>query len=312
MSVESDSVLEGSTRSGSRPGPGRRRAWVMAARPRTLPAAMTPVLVGTALAAHAGAFHLATALTALCSAVLIQIGTNFANDLYDFKQGADTAGRLGPTRVTSAGLLAPQTVAAGMWVVFGLAGLCGLYLISRGGWPVLVIGVASILAGIAYTGGPFPLGYNGLGDLFVFIFFGLVAVAGTYYVQALTVTAQVFVAAIPMGALATNILVVNNVRDADTDRAAGKRTLAVLLGRQAAQAEYALLLVAAYATPVVLWFLFDVDVWVLLPLVTLPLAIRLLRVVGERSDGPALNVALARTAQLLALYGLLLAVGVIL
>ena len=285
------------------------RAWIMASRPRTLTAAIVPVVVGTAVAVRDGVFNPWVALAALFSAVMIQIGTNLANDLFDFKKGADTHTRLGPTRVTSAGLLTPREVEIGMWVVFGLAAASGLYVIYVGGWPMLVIGVASILAGVAYTAGPFPLGYNGLGDLAVFIFFGLVAVLGTYYAQARAVTLGAVLAAVPVGALATAILVVNNVRDADTDRAAGKRTLAVLLGRGAARAEYAVLLTLAYAAPLALWLLRGASVWALLPLLTLPVAVRLARVVIT-TEGPALNRALAGTAQLLALYGVLFALGI--
>jgi len=285
------------------------RAWIMASRPRTLTASIVPVVVGTAVAVRDGVFNPWVALAALFSAVMIQIGTNLANDLFDFKKGADTHTRLGPTRVTSARLLTPREVEIGMWVVFGLAAASGLYVIYVGGWPMLVIGVASILAGVAYTAGPFPLGYNGLGDLAVFIFFGLVAVLGTYYAQARAVTLGVLLAAVPVGALATAILVVNNVRDADTDRAAGKRTLAVLLGRGAARAEYAVLLTLAYAAPLALWLLRGASVWALLPLLTLPVAVRLARVVIT-TEGPALNRALAGTAQLLALYGVLFALGI--
>lgn len=285
------------------------RTWIMASRPRTLTAAIVPVVVGTAVAVRDRVFNPWVALAALFSAVMIQIGTNLANDLFDFKKGVDTHTRLGPTRVTSAGLLTPGEVEIGMWVVFGLAAASGLYVIYVGGWPMLVIGVASILAGVAYTAGPFPLGYNGLGDLAVFIFFGLVAVLGTYYAQARAVTLGAVLAAVPVGALATAILVVNNVRDADTDRAAGKRTLAVLLGRGAARAEYAVLLTLAYAAPLALWLLRGASVWALLPLLTLPVAVRLARVVIT-TEGPALNRALAGTAQLLALYGVLFALGI--
>jgi 1,4-dihydroxy-2-naphthoate octaprenyltransferase len=287
------------------------RAWVLAARPRTLTAAIAPVVVGTALAYRAGAFQPLAALAALLSALCIQIGTNFANDLYDFKKGADTDVRLGPTRVTSAGLLTPRQVETGMWVVFGLAAALGLYLIYVGGWPILVIGAASILAGLAYTAGPFPLGYNGLGDVAVFIFFGLAAVMGTYYVQARALTLEALWAAVPIGAMTTNIIVVNNVRDADTDRAVGKRTLAVLLGRNAARLEYASLMVVAYATPFVLWLGYQFGPWVLLPLLTLPTAFRLARAVNT-DVGPALNRTLGGTAQLLALYGGLFSLGLLL
>jgi len=282
----------------------------MASRPRTLTAAITPVVVGSALAIHGGAFQWLPALTALFSSIMIQIGANLANDLYDFKKGADTSARLGPTRVTSAGLLTPREVGIGMVVAFGLAALGGLYLIYVGGWPILIIGIASILSGIAYTGGPFPLGYNGLGDLFVFIFFGLIAVMGTYYVQALTVTTASFLAAVPVGAIATAIIVVNNVRDADTDRAAGKRTLAVLLGRGAARAEYVMLMLVAYLAPFLLWLSFGFSVWVLLPILSLPLAVRWTRVLFTLT-GLKLNAALGGTAQLLAVYGALFAIGLV-
>lgn len=287
------------------------RAWLLASRPRTLPAALVPVVVGSALALQDGRFRPLPALAALLAALLIQVGTNFANDLFDWEKGADSATRLGPTRVTSAGLLSPAAVRGGMLVAFGLAALVGLYLIAIGGWPILLIGVASILSGIAYTGGPFPLGYNGLGDLFVFLFFGFVAVMGSYYVQALAVTPLSLLVSLPVGALATAILVVNNVRDAETDRLAGKRTLAVLLGRNAARAEYLLLLALAYGTPLLLWRPLGLSPWVLLPLVTLPLAARLARTL-LRSEGAILNSVLAGTARLLALYGGLFALGIVL
>jgi 1,4-dihydroxy-2-naphthoate octaprenyltransferase len=286
------------------------QAWWLAIRPRTLTAAIAPVVVGSALAWRDGAFQLWAALAALLAAVLIQIGTNFANDVYDFKKGADTAARVGPTRVTSAGLLTPKQVELGMWAVFALAVLLGAYLIYVGGWPILLIGMLSILAGLAYTAGPFPLGYNGLGDVAVFIFFGLIAVTGTYYVQARTLTPAAWLVALPIGAIATAIIVVNNVRDADTDRAAGKRTLAVLLGRPAARLEYLALLFAAYAAPFVLWLVFQFSVWTFLPLLTLPIAYRHVRALYT-IEGPALNRTLGGTAQLLAQYGALLALGIL-
>ncbi len=286
------------------------KIWVTAARPRTLTAAIAPVVVGSALAYEAGSFELWAALAALFGAVFIQIGTNFANDLYDFKKGADI-NRVGPLRVTTAGLLSPRQVEIGMWVVFGLAALCGLYLIYLGGWPILVIGLVSIAAGIAYTAGPFPLGYNGLGDVFTFVFFGLAAVMGTYYVQAGAPTPEVILASLPMGALITNILVVNNVRDVDTDRAAGKRTLAVLFGRSTARAEYFLMLVIAYAVPCILLQL-TLKVWITLPLLSLPIAVRLKRAVFGADDGPTLNKALAGSAQLAALFAVLFAIGIVL
>jgi len=290
--------------------PGRLTAWILASRPKTLPAAVAPVIVGTAVAARAGAFRPLAALAALLAALLLQIGANYANDLFDFKRGADTETRLGPTRVTATGLLTPRQVAAGMWASFGLAALVGVYLIHVGGWPILFVGVLSILAAVAYTAGPLPLGYHGLGDLAVFVFFGLVAVVGACYVQAHELTAVAFLAAVPMGALITAILVVNNIRDADTDRQAGKRTLAVLFGRRAARIEYVLLLLAAYVTPVVLWLACGASAWVLLPLLSLLLAARLIRAIFT-TLGPALNITLAGTAQLAVVFAALFAAGLL-
>jgi len=285
------------------------RAWLLAARPKTLPAALAPVLVGTALAFHDGAFALLPALAALLGALLLQIGSNFANDYFDFFKGADTHERLGPVRVTASGLITPGQLRWGMVAVFGLAALDGLYLIQVGGWPILAVGVASILAALLYTGGPFPFGYYGLGDLFVFIFFGLVAVCGTYYVQALTLTGSVVLAAVPPGLLITAILVVNNLRDIETDAKAGKRTLAVMLGRTGTRGEYRILLALAYLLPLLLWLANGYSFLVLLPWLTAPLAYRLLQETSTKVDGPALNAALAGTARLSLLFSLLLAAG---
>lgn len=256
-------------------------------------------------------FQLAPALAALLAALLLQIGSNLANDVFDFKKGADTAGRLGPLRVTQAGLLTPNQVMTGMALVFGLAALIGLYLIWVGGWPIVVIGLAAIVSAIAYTGGPFPLGYYGLGDLFVFIFFGLAAVIGTYYVQAGSVSPLAVWAAVPVGLLVVNILVVNNLRDLDTDRAAGKKTLAVRLGRRGAQAEYLLLLALAYFIPLLLWLLKLTPVWVLLACFSLPAARRPVRLILTE-QGRSLNQALAGTARLALIYALLFSVGLVL
>lgn len=285
--------------------------WVLAARPKTLPAAAAPVVVGTAVAISEGVFSLWPALAALLGALLIQIATNFANDVFDYKKGADTTERLGPLRVTQAGLLSPGQVLAGMWLTFGLAAVIGLYLVYVGGWPIVAIGLLSILAGIAYTGGPFPLGYNGLGDLFVFIFFGLVAVCGTYYVQALTVSAAAVWTAIPLGFLATAILVVNNLRDIDTDRAAGKKTMAVRLGRRGAQMEYLLLAGGSYLAPLLMALLGVSSAWVLLSWLSLPLLRPLLHLIFKQKGRP-LNQALAGTARLELVFSLLLALGLIL
>lgn len=297
----------------SRPAPGAAltptQIWLLAARPKTLPAALAPVLVGAALALHDSAFAPLPALAAALGALLLQIGSNFANDYFDFFKGADTADRLGPVRVTASGLISPGQLRWGMVTVFGLAALVGLYLIAVGGWPILAIGVASILAAILYTGGPFPFGYYGLGDLFVFIFFGLVAVCGTYYVQALDLTWPVVLGAVPTGLLITAILVVNNLRDIETDARAGKRTLAVMIGRSATRAEYTLLLGFAYLLPLALWLFFGYSFVVLLPWLSTPLAYRLLHEVHSKTDGPSLNQALAGTARLSLIFSLLLAVG---
>jgi 1,4-dihydroxy-2-naphthoate polyprenyltransferase len=282
--------------------------WIIAARVRTLPAAAAPVVVGTGAAIGAGNFAFFPALAALVGALLLQIGANFANDLFDFLRGVDTAARVGPVRVTQAGLLTPRQVRAGMWTVFAVAALIGVYLIRAGGWPVVLIGLAAILAAIAYTGGPFPLGYHGLGEVFVFLFFGLAAVGGTYYVQAGTMRAAAWWASVPMGLLAVAIIVVNNLRDIATDRAAGKQTLAVRFGERGTEAEYLALVAVAYLAPVAMWATRAASAWVLLALLSLPLFPPLFRRLrGER--GRALNGVLAGTARLELVYGLLFALG---
>lgn len=288
----------------------RLQVWIMAARPKTLPAALAPVAVGTALAWHDGMFALWPALAAALGALLLQIGSNFANDYFDFFKGADTVERLGPIRVTASGLITPAQLRWGMGIVFGLAALVGLYLIAVGGWPILAVGIASILAAILYTGGPFPFGYYGLGDLFVFLFFGLVAVCGTYWVQAHSLHQAVILAAIPPGTLVTAILVVNNLRDIETDRRARKFTLAVRLGVAGTQIEYILLLGIAYLLLPWLWWRHDYHALVLLPWLTLPLALRLIQAVRHQR-GRALNATLAGTAQLSLLFSLLLALGLL-
>jgi 1,4-dihydroxy-2-naphthoate octaprenyltransferase len=276
-----------------------------------LPAAVAPVVVGIALAYTDNTFKVLPALAAVAGALLLQIGSNFANDYFDFFKGADTSERLGPTRVTASGLITPAQLRWGMVAIFGLSVLVGVYLVVVGGWPILAIGIASIVAAIAYTGGPFPFGYYGLGDLFVFIFFGLVAVCGTYYVQALSLPTYVVFTAVPIGALITAILVVNNLRDIDTDRRAGKNTLAVLIGRAATRLEYLLLLGAAYLFVVWLWLGDSHTASVLLPWLTLPLALKLIRNVRTATDGPTLNATLAGTARLSLLFSLGLAVGLV-
>lgn len=284
------------------------KTWVMAARPKTLTAAFVPVAVSTALAFGEHVGRWLPALAALVGAMFIQIGTNFTNDYYDFKKGADTAERLGPQRVTQSGLIAPSTVLAAAMLCFGLAFLTGTYLVWIGGWPIVIIGLASLLAGYAYTGGPFPLAYHGLGDIFVLGFFGFVAVTGTYFVQAGGVSPAAWWASVPVGAIGTALLVVNNQRDASTDVKAGKRTLVVRFGTGAGKAEYVLLLVAAYATPFVLFALGLKGPWVFLPLLSAPVAVPPLKRM-LRDQGAALNPALGATARLQLVFGLLFALG---
>jgi 1,4-dihydroxy-2-naphthoate octaprenyltransferase len=284
----------------------------MAARPRTLPAAAAPVLVGTAYAATLGTFRPLTFIATLLGALLIQIGTNLSNDYSDARRGADTEDRLGPVRVTAGGLVPPKQVLTATYVAFGLAVLVGVYLILTAGWQILLIGVLSILAGVLYTGGPRPYGYEGLGEVFVFLFFGIVAVTGSYYVQAEQVTWEAFVLAVPVGLLASAILVVNNVRDLESDRRAGKRTLAVRLGRERARTLYGLMVYGAFLTAPVPWVAGSLSAWLLLPLVLLPVAVALVRLVRTHADGPTLNLALARTGMLQLAFCVLLSAGLLL
>lgn len=285
------------------------RSWLLAARPATLPAAFVPVCVGSGAAYSLGHFRFSAFLAAFISALFIQIGTNIANDLFDFKRGADTTERLGPTRVTQAGLLSPQEVAVGMWVSFGIAFFTGLYLVWLGGWPILAIGLISIVCGIAYTAGPFPLAYNGLGDVFSFLFFGVIAVGGTYYVHALQWNGLAFWVSLPVALLVTAILVVNNYRDLETDRKANKRTLAVRLGARATRWQFALLIMGAYGLAVGLWITTDFQLmW--LPVITLPLGIRLVRSLFTL-QGSALNAVLKGTGQLHLFFGLLLTAALV-
>lgn len=290
----------------ARPSPGL--ALVLATRPRTLVAAVVPVAVGSALASAQGRFVPATALACLLGAVLIQIGTNLANDYFDYRRGADTAQRLGPARATQRGWLAPPVVLAAALGAFAGAGVVGLYLVAVAGAPLAAIGVVSVLAGYAYTGGPYPLGYHGLGDVFVLVFFGLVAVGGTFFAQAGVVSLPSLVAGLPVGALGVALLAVNNVRDERTDRAAGKRTLVVRFGARFGRAEYVAMVLVAAVVPVALWVAGLATAWVLLPLASLGLAVSPLRLV-LRASGEALNRALAETARLLLVYGLLFALG---
>ena len=303
----------------------RREAWLMAARPHTLPAAAAPVVVGTAIAVHEGVFAPLPALAALVGAALIQIGTNFANDYFDAEKGVDTDEREGFTRVTQSGLIAPEQVKIATYATFALAILLGTYLVYVGGVPILVLGLASVASGLAYAGGPYPLGSHGLGDLFVFCFFGVFAVVGTFYVQAAvviaapfplwippgTVTTTAILASLPIATLSTAILVVNNVRDLDTDREAGKRSLAVIVGLRASRGEFVALIALAYAVPVWFWLVADFPLAVFLPFVTIPYAVSVTRTVLTDRSGAALNPALARTAKLLAAFSGLFAIGIV-
>ncbi len=293
------------------PRPGPARAWLMAIRVPTLPAAVVPVLVGSAAALADGMFNPLAFAAALLASLLIQIGTNLANDYFDHKKGADTAERLGPTRVTQSGLIPPATVRTMMLGTFGLAALCGVYLIAVGGWPILVVGLLSIAAGILYTGGPFPLGYNGLGDVFTFIFFGLVAVIGSDYLHTLQLRPIALLAALPVAMLVTAIIVVNNLRDAPTDKKAGKRTLAVIFGETFARVEYALLVLGAYFSAPMIWVWGGASPFVLLCWLSVPLALPLLQRVGTQRGRP-LNAALRDTGRLHLLFGALLALGLLL
>jgi len=283
--------------------------WLQAARPKTLPAAVAPVAVGSAVAFGEGKFVLLSALVCLACAMLLQIAVNFANDYFDHKNNIDSEERLGPVRVTQSGLIPPGEVKRAMILALFSAGLLFLYLISIGGTIILVIGIASILAALAYSGGPYPLASHGLGELFVFIFFGLVAVCGTYLVQAGELSWMVVIASVPPGLLITAIMVVNNLRDRETDRRAGKNTLAVILGKQGTVREYVFLLVVSYLVPVFLFF-GNLSIEILLPFLTLPYGLSLIREV-RNEQGRVLNETLAKTARLSLLFSLLFAFGLI-
>ena len=288
------------------------RIWLMAARIRTLPAAIAPVLVGTALAGFYGIFHPLRFIAALIGSVFIQVGTNLSNDYSDARRGADTEDRLGPVRVTAGGLVPPRRVLEATYASFGVAVLAGAYLVAVAGWQLLLVGAASILAGVLYTGGPRPYGYEGLGELFVFLFFGIVAVAGSYFVQVTHLSWEAFALAVPVGLLAAAILVVNNFRDIDTDRRAGKKTLAVRLGRERTRLLYASMVYLAFLAAPVTWAFGPLKPWVMLPWLTIPVAAPIVRVVRNRTDGASLNGALAQTGMLQLAFCTLLAAGLLL
>ena len=292
--------------------PATARDWVAAARPRTLTAAVAPVAIGTVAAHAAGGVAWGPALAALVGAGLIQVGTNFANDVFDAEKGADTAERKGPVRAVATGLISAAAMRAAMIVTFGLAVAVGVYLVAVGGWPIVAIGVASVAAGVAYTGGPWPLGYHGLGDVFVMLFFGQVAVCGTAYVQVGDVPALAWWLSLPVGAVATAILVVNNLRDAATDARVGKRTLAVRFGRRFALVEYAALLALAHAVPLALaaGVVDGAGAWCLLGAATAPWAAALVARLVRAVPGPEMNELLGATAKLLLVQSVLMAIGV--
>jgi 1,4-dihydroxy-2-naphthoate polyprenyltransferase len=292
--------------------PSGIRIWLMAARIRTLPAAIAPVLVGTALAGWEHVFHPLRFIAALVGAIFIQVGTNLSNDYSDARRGADAEDRLGPVRVTAGGLVPPNQVLVATYVSFGVAVLAGVYLVVVAGWQLLLVGAASILAGVLYTGGPKPYGYEGLGELFVFLFFGIVAVAGSYFVQVKHLDWKAFALAVPVGLLASAILVVNNFRDIDSDRRAGKRTLAVRLGRQRTRTMFAVIVYLAFVLAPVTWVFGPMKPWVMLPWITLPLAAQIVREVRNRTDGPSLNQALAHTGMLQLAFCTLLSAGLLL
>lgn len=290
---------------------GKSKNWVLASRPKTLPAAIAPVFIGTSVAYYDNKNNLIAASIALICALLIQIGTNFVNDLYDHLKGSDGDERVGPKRALATGIISINEMKLAISVTFGVTFLLGLYLVNLAGWPILIVGVLSIASGYAYTAGPYPLAYNGLGDIFVFAFFGVVAVVGTYYVQTLQLTELIFVASIPAGTLVTNILVVNNYRDIDEDRGNNKNTLAVIFGKQFSRAQYSLQLLVAYVVPVFIFIKYGTSWMILLPLITLPLGIKLFKMLTYLR-GEELNTTLELTAKLSVLFSILFSIGFLL
>ena len=285
-------------------------SWLLASRPKTLLAAVVPVMVGSALAISMKKFFLPYSLVALLCSILIQIGTNFTNDLYDYLKGSDTIKRKGPRRVLASGLISVKEMKLAIILVFGLTFILGLYLVYSAGLLILWVGIISIFAGIIYTAGPFPLAYNGLGDVFVFIFFGIVGTMGTFYLHTQEISILSFIVSIPVGALITNILVVNNYRDIEEDRESNKKTLAVILGRTFSRWQFIFLILFSYMTSAVLHFYFSYNFWIFLPFATLPLAIILIKMLYTL-NGEALNKTLELSAKFAGLYGLLFSIGLI-
>jgi 1,4-dihydroxy-2-naphthoate octaprenyltransferase len=286
-------------------------AWLLASRPKTLLAAVVPVMVGSALAISMKKFFLPYSIVALLCSILIQVGTNFTNDLYDFLKGSDTVKRKGPRRVLATGLISVTEMRNAIILVFGLTFLLGLYLVFSVGILILWVGLFSIFAGIIYTAGPFPLAYNGLGDVFVFIFFGIVGTMGTFYLHTQEISFLSFIVSIPVGALITNILVVNNFRDIEEDREANKKTLAVILGREFSRWQFIILILISYLTSFSLYFQFDFDFGIFLPFVTIPISFILMKML-YRLKGEELNKTLELSAKFAGVYGLCLSIGLIL
>lgn len=289
----------------------KAEGWFLASRPKTLLAALVPVLVGSAIAVNDGTFAPLAAFIALICAILLQVGSNFVNDLYDFLAGSDKPDRVGPTRVLASGIISAKEMKVGIFLVFLTSFILGLYLVYLGGWLILLIGVISILSAFAYTAGPYPLSYNGLGDIFVFLFFGLIGTVGTYFVQSGNITTLSLWASIPVGALITNILVVNNYRDIEEDKSNGKYTLAVKYGHRFTRFQYIGFMIVSYLILFVVYYTFKQSWVVFLPLLSLPIAIRLMWMI-YKYKGTALNKTLELTAKLSAIYGILFAVGIIL
>jgi len=291
--------------------PSKIESWLLASRPRTLLAAVVPVMVGSALAISQNKFTLILSLIALLCSILIQVGTNFTNDLYDYLKGTDKEDRIGPRRVLVSGLISTSEMKMGIITVFGLAFLLGLYLVYAAGIVILIIGVISILAGLAYTAGPYPLAYNGLGDVFVFAFFGIVGTTGTYYLHLHEFSLLSFLIAVPVGALITNILVVNNYRDIEEDREADKYTLAVKLGKKFTRFQFVNSIAISYLILFIIYFKYDFTYWIFLPLISLPIAVILIKTL-QTLEGEGLNKTLELSAKYAALFGLLFSLGLIL
>lgn len=285
--------------------------WVLAARPATLPAGVAAVVVGSALAAADGVFRWDALVVTLFAALAIQVGVNYANDLADAQKGADTEARIGPTRAVAAGLLTSGQMKRGIAVAFVLAAIAGVYLIWLAGWVILAIGIVSIIAALGYTNGPIPYGYYGLGEVFVFVFFGLVATVGTRYVYDRAAPADAWMSGVSMGLLAAAILVANNVRDIETDRVAGKRTLAVIFGRQAARWMYTMMVFAAYAVIAVAVAAGALPTWAMVTFVSIALAVQPVRTIFTQTEGPPLIGVLKATARLQLVFAALLALGVL-